>query len=112
MAEVLGNINPLKVIETLITNWRYENTLREQNRIDGEILKEAMKAFARLEELRIYSNLANSLRPDYDQIAHNNIDSEEKFVVFMRGSAENMLHHLAQNNHIQDVSAGEKQNTE
>ncbi|HKQ06136.1 MAG TPA: hypothetical protein VJ464_13455 [Blastocatellia bacterium] len=66
--EVIGNLNPLKILADVITSWRRENTERKKAELDGEkaareasVEEERVRSQERIEMAKIKSDLLKTL---------------------------------------------------
>lgn len=91
IAEMIGNLNPLKVIADFITAWRRENTVREENRLRHQ--RESAETLCQILE-KLYK------RAEFEWAE----DSQEEFIKYTMAAAISALEGLAKDLRIESVS--------
>jgi hypothetical protein len=91
--ELIGNINPLKVIADFITNWRKENTIRDSNNMKWET-----------ERLKIKADFMKSLIERSDYLSRKgSFQIMEMFNNFVLDKSFDKLKGIAQDSRVKSV---------
>jgi len=96
--EVIGNLNPLKVLAEFISTWRHENTMRMQNDMQ-----------ARLEQMKIQAEMLKILIENADSLKRrSSLDFISRFIVHTVEQPQQALALLANDKRIKSATLREE----